>query len=265
MRKGMLLGLIVAAMLVAVAAPVFGESALERVLRTGTLRVVCILSTPPFGGRDPQGNPIGYDVDIAKELAASLGVRLEVIDSVDAANRVPYIQTGKADVAIATLGITLPRAQVINYTDPYIRDGQCIVTRKGTEGVLTVEDLAGRTVGVVRGGPQDSFAESNLGSSTIIRYGTVADVFLALRQNKVDAVIESKVISDYQASLASGEVVVGAPFTTLYWGFGVPKGDYDWINYLNIFIRHLNITGKNAELYAKWFGGATPPRLMPEY
>jgi len=240
------------------------ESTLARILRTNKLRVVCILTTPPFGMRDSQGNPVGYDVDIAKELAKQLGVDLEIVDAVDAANRVPYVVTGKADVAIATLGITLERAKVINFTDPYVRDGQVIVTRADVDGIRKVEDLEGKTVGVVRGGPQDIIVDKYLKHAKVMRYGSVADVFLALRQKKVDAVIESKVISDYQASLSPGIKVVGEPFTTLYWGFGVRKGDYDWVNYLNVFIRELNISGKNEELYSKWFGGAKPLKLTPE-
>lgn len=241
------------------------ESTLDKILKTKKLRVVCILTTPPFGMRDSQGNPIGYDVDIAHELAKNLGVDVEIVDSVDAANRVPYIVTDKADVAIATLGITLERAKVINYTDPYVRDGQVIVTRSDLAGIDKLQDLEGKMVGVVRGGPQDIIVDKYLKHAKVMRYGSVADVFLALRQKKVDAVIESKVISDYQASLSPGIKVVGDPFTTLYWGFGVRKGDVDWLNYLNIFIRELSISGKNEELYGKWFGGARPPKLLPEY
>lgn len=241
------------------------ESTLNRVLKGGKLRVLCILSTPPFGMRDPQGNPIGYDVDIAKLLAQSLGVEVEIIDSVDAANRVPYLMAGKADVAIATLGITLERAKTINYTDPYVRDGQVIVVPSENKSVKTLKDLEGLKVGVVRGGPQDILVEKYLKHANVLRYGTVADVFLALRQDKVNAVIESKVISDYQATIKPGIKVVGEPFTTLYWGLGVRKGDYDWVNYLNIFLRDFNISGKNQEIYGKWFGGAKPLKIIPDY
>ena len=243
------------------------ESTLTRVLKSEKLRVLCILSTPPFGMRDTGGNPIGYDVDIGKLLAESLRVKVEIIDSVDAANRVAYLIADKADVAIATLAITLERAKTINYTDPYHRDGYLIVVRSEKEKIKTVKDIdiKGFKVGVVTGGPPDIIASKYLKNADMLRYGTVSDVFLALRQNKVEAVIESKSISDYQASLKPGIKVVGEPFTTAYWGFGVRKGDYDWVNYLNIFIRDINISGKNQEIYGKWFGGAKPLKLIPDY
>lgn len=239
-------------------------STIARIQADGVLRVVCILSTPPFGMINDQGEPEGFDVDVARELADSLGVELEVIDSVDAANRVPYITSNKADVAIATLGITLERAQAVAFTDPYIRDGQVIVAPKGSS-IKTLEDLAGLKVGLVSGGPQDLVAEQYLQDSEVLRYGTVADTFMALKQGKVDAVVEGKSISDYQATLNPELEVVADPFTTLYWGFAAAKGDNDWINYLNLFIRQLNISGKRAELYAKWFGGAAPASLTPTY
>lgn len=239
-------------------------STIARIQKDGKLRVVCILSTSPFGMINANGEAEGFDVDVAKELANSLGVEVEIIDSVEAANRIPYLTTGKADVAIATLGITMERAQVVAFTDPYIRDGQVIVAPTGTT-IQTLDDLQGLTVGLVRGGPQDIVAEKYLTESEVMRYGSVADTFTALKQGKVDAILEGKSISDYQVSLAPELEVVGEPFTTLYWGFGAPKGDNDWINYLNIFIRDLNISGKRAELYAKWFGGATPATLTPDY
>lgn len=240
-------------------------STIERILKEGKLRVVCILSTPPFGMTNAQGEPEGFDVDIAHLLGESLGVEVEIIDSVEAANRVPYITTGKADVCIATLGATLERAQVISFTDPYIRDGQVIVAPSGSN-IKTLDDLKGLTVGLVRGGPQDIIAETYLQQSEIMRYGSVADTFTALKQNKVDAVVEGKSISDYQVSQSSGEIeVVGEPFTTLYWAFGAAKGDNDWINYLNLFIRDLCTSGKRVELYKKWFGGLEPATLSPTY
>jgi len=240
-------------------------STIARIQENKILRVVCILSTSPFGMVNAQGKPEGFDVDIAIELAKSMGVEVEIIDSVEAANRVPYITSGKADVAIATLGITLSRAQVIAFTDPYIRDGQVIVAPKGSQ-IKTLEDLKGKKVGLVRGGPQDLLVEKYLKDSEILRYGTVTDTFTALKQGKADAVLEGKSISDYQvATLAPELEVVSDPFTTLYWGFGAAKGDNDWINYLNLFIRELNISGKRAELYAKWFGGAEPAKLTPTY
>lgn len=239
-------------------------STITRIKKDGVLRVVCILSTSPFGMVNSKGEPEGFDVDVANELAKSLGVKVEIIDSVEAANRVPYLTSGKADVAIATLGITLERAQAVAFTDPYIRDGQVIVAQKGSS-VKTLDDLAGLKVGLVSGGPQDLIAETYLKNSEVLRYGTVADTFTALKQGKVDAILEGKSISDYQVSQAPELEVVGDPFTTLYWGLAAVKGDNDWINYLNVFLRQLNYSGKRTELYGKWFGGATPATLTPTY
>jgi polar amino acid transport system substrate-binding protein len=238
---------------------------IRRILDEKKLRVVCILSTSPFGMVNNQGKPEGFDVDIAYALGQSLGVEVEIIDSVEAANRVPYITSGKADVCIATLGATLERAQVIAFTDPYIRDGQVIVSGNDS-GIKNLNDLRGKNVGLVRGGPQDLIADIYLKDSQVMRYGSVGDTFTALKQGKVEAVIEGKSISDYQVAQSEGGLkVVNDPFTTLYWAFGAAKGDQDWINYLNLFIRELNTTGKRIELYQKWFGGLLPATLTPTY
>jgi len=72
-------------------------STLQAVLQRGTLRVGDCLTFAPFGFYDKAGQPDGYDVDLAKELAKQMGVKLEVVNTTSA-NRIPNLQTSKVDV-----------------------------------------------------------------------------------------------------------------------------------------------------------------------
>ena len=93
----------------------------------GVVKVATFDANPPFGSVDPQTHKIvGYDVDFAEALAKSLGVKLELV-ATNPANRIPLLQSGKADLIVADITITPERAQVIDFSVPYFITGATIL------------------------------------------------------------------------------------------------------------------------------------------
>ena len=83
-------------------------------------------ANPPFGSIDAKTHDIvGYDVDFAKALAKSLGVKLELVPT-NPANRIPLLQSGKVDLIVADITITPERAQVVDFSTALFRDGPAI-------------------------------------------------------------------------------------------------------------------------------------------
>jgi ABC-type amino acid transport substrate-binding protein len=81
----------------------------------GVVKVATFDANPPFGSVDPKTHQlVGYDVDFAQALAKSLGVKLELV-ATNPANRIPLLQSGKADLIVADITITPERAQVIDF------------------------------------------------------------------------------------------------------------------------------------------------------
>lgn len=126
---------------------------LQDIEQRGVLRVAVPQDFPPFGsvGRDMQ--PRGYDIDMARYLAEGLGVKLELI-TVTSANRIPYLQTGRADLVISSLGKNPERERAIDFTDAY---APFFLGVFGTSDVAVSApaDLAGKAVGVTRGAVED--------------------------------------------------------------------------------------------------------------
>ncbi len=82
----------------------------------GVVKVATFDANPPFGAIDPKTHDIvGYDVDFAKALAKSLGVKLQLV-ATNPANRIPLLQSGKVDLIVADITITPERAQVIDFS-----------------------------------------------------------------------------------------------------------------------------------------------------
>src|SRR5690349_24305252 len=76
------------------------QNALDNVLKSKTLKVAIPTDYPPYGSVDKTMQPVGLDIDMARLIATRLGVKVELVP-VTSANRIPYLQTKKADLVIS--------------------------------------------------------------------------------------------------------------------------------------------------------------------
>ena len=138
---------------VAVAGPAAAQSALDDVMKSGTIKIAIPTDFPPYGFVGIDLKPQGLDVEMAQIIAEKMGVKLELVP-VTSANRIPYLQTRKADLVISTLGKNAEREKVIDFSAAYAPFYQAVFGPK-TLNVKTWDDLAGKTVGVTRGAMED--------------------------------------------------------------------------------------------------------------
>ena len=131
------------------------------------LRVAVPEDFPPFGSIDQRLKPQGYDIEIARYLAKSMGVSLQLIP-VTSANRVAYLQTQKVDLVIASLGKNKARAAVIDFSQAYAPFYLGVFSRQ-SQPITTTAALAGKVIGVTRGAVEDLVLSANAPSSAIIR------------------------------------------------------------------------------------------------
>jgi polar amino acid transport system substrate-binding protein len=122
---GRRLGLAVA-LLLALAVPALAGT-LEEIKKRGTLVAGVKTDFPPFGYVDSSGKNLGFDVDVAHRFAkALLGDESKVeLVAVTSGNRIPFLQSGKIDIIIATVTITDERKQVVDFSEPYFLSAAC--------------------------------------------------------------------------------------------------------------------------------------------
>ncbi|MEM3995576.1 MAG: ABC transporter substrate-binding protein, partial [Pyrobaculum sp.] len=157
-------------------------------------------------------NVVGIDVDIARKVAESLGVRLEVRDMKFSA-LIEAVRRGDVDIVLADMAITPEREAQVLFSIPYQVDSSVVIVRKGA-AVSSVEDLRGKSIGVQIGTVQEDWAVRTLGNvSKVVRYDKVYPYMVeALRKGDLDAIVVGGVVGraiiarfpEFEAAFSTG-------------------------------------------------------------
>ena len=129
------------------------QTALDNITKAKTIKIAIPTDYPPYGFVGPDMKPQGLDVAMAELIAAKLGVKVELVP-VTSANRIPYLQTKKADLVISTLGKNPEREKVIAFSSAYAPFYQAVFAPKSL-AIKSFADLAGKSVAVTRGAMED--------------------------------------------------------------------------------------------------------------
>src|SRR3546814_10009726 len=120
----------------------------------GVVRSVVDLGNPPFASSNAQCEPEGADIDTARLLAEGLGVEVEFVP-VTGPNRVPFLQTGQADLVIASFSITPERARSVNFSIPH-GALKLVIWAPKQAALRPMDELAGRSrAGEMAGGGEE--------------------------------------------------------------------------------------------------------------
>ena len=131
----------------------YAQNALDDIIKNKKITVGVLTDTPPYGYVGADLKSQGLDIDMANYIGAKLGVAVELIPTTSA-SRIPYLQTKKADIVIATLGKNPDREKIIDFTAAYSPFFQAVFAAKSLN-IKSFADLAGKTVGVTRGAMED--------------------------------------------------------------------------------------------------------------
>lgn len=233
---------------------------MARLNEAGTITIGTKFDQPLFGQVDADGVPQGFDVEIAKIIAAKLGIPESGIRWVEtvSANREPFIQSGEVDIVVATYTINDKRKEVVSFAGPYYNAGQDILVLAGNpEGITGPEDLAGKPVCTVAG----STSEANIAEYTdqITALAGYADCLPLVSSGQVAALTTDNVILAGLASNSNGEFeVVGNPFTEEPYGIGLSLDDTEFRMFINDVIEEAIADGSWA---AAW--DATAGTVLP--
>ncbi len=142
-----------AALALAASGGVHAQNALDDIVKAKEIKIAIPTDFPPYGFVGTDLKPQGLDVEMANYIGAKMGVKVELVP-VTSANRIPYLQTKKADLVISTLGKNPERERVIDFTAAYSPFFLAVFGPKAT-AVKAPADLAGKSIAVTRGAIED--------------------------------------------------------------------------------------------------------------
>ncbi len=131
-----------------VAATSHAADLLDEAKQRGTLRIGLEGTFPPFNSKAPSGELVGYDVDIAKAVAAKLGLKPEFVTT-EWSGIIAGLQAGKFDVIVNQVGVTDKRKEVLDFSPAYTYSAAQLIQRKDdTRNFKSLDDLKGKKLGV---------------------------------------------------------------------------------------------------------------------
>jgi polar amino acid transport system substrate-binding protein len=218
-----------------------------------TLIVGMELAYPPFEMTDTTGQPTGVSVDLAKALGAALGMQVR-IENMAFDGLIPSLKTGKIDLIISSMTATAERAQSIDFSDPYLHTGLCLLVRKNSpvQGISDL-DKAGMTVAVKKGTTGHSYAGRQLKQARVLVLDKEAAAVLEVVQGKADAFIydQMSTYSNWQRNPQTTRPIL-KPFQQESWAIGIRKGNDPLRARINTFLKEYRAAGGFEKLGDTW-------------
>jgi polar amino acid transport system substrate-binding protein len=224
----------------------------------GQLTVCSDMPYKPFEFEE-DGETKGFDYDVVSAMGDQLGVEVEFVttpfDSI-----IPALAAGNCDMIASAMTITEEREEQVNFTEPYFdADQSLLVLTENEETYATLEDLAGKTIGVqVETTGATYAAENTPEGATIKEFQTGDEMFPALISGDIDAALQDLPVNAYRATTDPEQFVVTETFPTgEQYGFAVAKENTDLLEALNAALAASKEDGTYDAAYTTWFGEPT--------
>jgi len=247
---------------VATATAALAESAgsrgvLEAIRARGVLLVGTAGDYQPMSYLDPEsGAYVGFDAELAEDLASSLGVGIEYVPT-SWPTLMEDTLAGKFDLALCGITVTDARKEQALMSDGYLENGKTVLCRKeDAEKYTSLEAINRPEVRVMEnpGGLNEKFARENLPDATLIIHDVNQEIPGLVASGEADVMIteimEAGFYTAQDPRLAAP--LIHEPFTSGQLGFLMPRGNEDLLEYVNDFIRREKESGRMDELAEKY-------------
>jgi polar amino acid transport system substrate-binding protein len=230
------------------------QNALDEIAARKQITIAIPTDFPPYGFVGIDLKPQGLDIDMANLIAAKLGAKVELVP-VTSANRIPYLQTKKAQLVISTLGKNPEREKVIDFTAAYSPFFQAVFAPKAL-ALKSFADLGGKTVGVTRGAIEDlEISKLAPANADIKRFEDNNATVSAFVSGQVQVIATGASVA---AAMMQKNPQLGAEYKLLIKDspnfIGVAKGEDKLRLKVNEIIGAAKASGELDKLAQKWLG-----------
>jgi polar amino acid transport system substrate-binding protein len=249
--------LVLAAASMALAGPVY-----DNVMKTKTLRAGIMTDSIPGAFYNDQNQWVGFDVDIAEEIARRLGCKLDRVP-VNNKTRIAFVQQGRIDVSVANMTHKRERDKSIDFSITYFFDGQKVLVKKGK--YKSWKDLKGKKIASMQGTTSELNAKAKLKSlgdanadKDVISFQKESECFQALQMGRVAGwSTDSTILLGYAAKEPGKYELIGEFISDEPYGMGLPENDSKLRDAINFAIQDIWKDGTYMKIYNKWYGPGT--------
>ena len=216
-------------------------------------------SVPPMGFKDEKNEIVGFDIDLAKEVAKRLGREVE-FKAIDWNSKEAELKSGRVDILWNGLDITDKRKENMLFSEPYMDNRQIVfVAKNGKVAVAGEADLAGKTIGTQSGGTTEEYFENKpelkASMKEVKYYPDYINAFMDLENGRLDAVVGDEIIGRYYISKHPDEIqaidtVIG---TVSQFGIAFRKDDQKLRDEVQKVFDEMKADGTVAKISEKWF------------
>ena len=252
-RRALLLSAILA--VATLALPAQAADVLDTAKARGTLRIAMEGTYPPFNFKDPKtGQLAGYDVDVAKLVAAKMGLKPEFITTEWSAI-LAGLGAGKYDAIVSQVGINAKRQQVFDFSEPYTYSNPQLIVRKNEKAsYASLADLKGKKLGVGQGSVYEQQAKAVPGIE-VKSYPAAPENLQDLAVGRIDAALNDSLMVAYLLSNSKLPIKAGARVGQAE-RMGIPfkKGNPKFKAAVNKALQDASADGSLKQVSMKWFG-----------
>lgn len=232
------------------------DNSLQNVLDKGTLVLGLDDSFPPMGFRDENNNIVGFDIDVATEVANRMGVELK-LQPIEWSTKEMELNTGSVDCLWNGLSIDDERKQAMDLSEPYMTNRMVLVVLNDSE-YTDQASLAGKTIGVQNGSTAEKILEESDFSKTIgntIGFKDNVTAFMELETKGIDAIFMDEVVANYAITSQNKDFkVLEDGLTEEEYAVGFKKGNIALKNEVQKYIDEMKADGTMTQISEKWFG-----------
>lgn len=239
---------------------------IQEIVRDGTLKVGVNPNFPPMSSYGPNNELVGFDVDVARAIARRMGLKLQLVPT-EAAQRVPFLVSGRIDMSLGALTRTPERERLIDFTVPLHSEAMGVITTSKLP-VRSWQELNRTDVTLVnmRGNQSVELLKEKLPLPQRLLVDGNADTIRAIAQGRADALVENV---DFFIGFTKNYPdvnwqVLSDPIFVAYCAIGVAKGNRGLKDYLDGALYELHTSGQIGALWQKWYGAPMTVPIKPE-
>ena len=262
-----LTGIVALTLMSAATAVADSSPVLDRIMTNGEIRVGMSGSQPPFNARSRSGGLIGLEVDLAKQLAAAMGVSLKIVDK-PFGDLLASLEKGDVDVVMSGVSITAKRTAKFKFAGPYMMSGKSILTTSDSLAAASGADDINQSsfsFAALENSTSQDFVEKYLGDAKLVKIKDYDEGVTMVIEGKVDAMVADMPICILSVMRYpdAGLATLKRPMTVEPVGVAVPANDPQLLNLIDNYLEALEGMGYMGELRKAWLQDGSWVAALP--